>query len=235
MIRIGTAGWGIPREFAEQFPTSGSGLERYAGRFRAVEINSTFHRPHKPDTFARWAAATPDDFRFAVKAPKTITHDRRLLDAGEPLGAFLDSIQPLEAKLGPLLVQLPPSLQFDAALAGNFLHLLRARFSGLVTIEPRHPTWFEAEAAGLLADHWVARVAADPARVPIAAHPGGWSGLAYYRLHGSPDMYRSAYDAPFLDGLAAELAGSEAAETWCIFDNTTLGKATGNALAMMGA
>jgi uncharacterized protein YecE (DUF72 family) len=69
LIRIGTAGWAIPRQCAEHFPRDGSGLERYAARFTAVEINSTFHRSHKPHTFARWAEAVPEGFRFAVKMP----------------------------------------------------------------------------------------------------------------------------------------------------------------------
>jgi uncharacterized protein YecE (DUF72 family) len=129
-------------------------------------------------------------------------------------------------------VQLPPSLAYDGASAESFLRSLRAQFSGLVVLEPRHPSWFEADAEQLLTDHQVARVAADPARVPAAALPGGWPGLAYFRLHGSPDMYRSAYDAEFLDRLAVELARSTAAERWCIFDNTTLGAAAGNALSL---
>ena len=230
MIRIGTAGWAIPGQFKEQFGACGSALRRYAGRFGAVEINSTFYRPHKPDTFARWAAAVPPDFRFSVKLPKAITHERRLLDAGEPLRAFLAQIEPLKAHLGPLLVQLPPSLAFDAEAARSFLQLMRGEFPGPVAVEPRHPTWFEAEADELLASWQVARAAADPARVPSSASPGGWQGLAYHRLHGSPHMYRSGYDTAFLSGLAERLEASKAAETWCIFDNTMLGAATDNAL-----
>ena len=232
MIRIGTAGWGIPGQFAGEFPQAGSGLERYSGRFGAVEINTTFHRPHRPSTFQRWVESVPDAFRFAVKLPKSITHELRLVDAAEALRAFLESIGPLHDRLGPLLVQLPPSLAYDGASAESFLRSLRAQFSGLVALEPRHPTWFDPDADGLLVALQVGRVAADPARVPTAAIPGGWGGLAYYRLHGSPDMYRSAYDASFLSGLADKLAQSDALERWCIFDNTTLGAAAGNALAL---
>jgi uncharacterized protein YecE (DUF72 family) len=125
LIRIGTAGWTIPRQCAEHFPRDGSRLERYAAQFTAVEINSTFHRSHKPHTFARRADGVPEGFRFAVNAE-----------------------------------------------------------------------------------------------------------FAYYRLHGAPRMYYSAYDCAFVAELAAQIRGAAAKEVWCIFDNTALGAATANALAM---
>jgi uncharacterized protein YecE (DUF72 family) len=232
VIRIGTAGWSIPRQFAPEFGSGESGLQRYATRFAAVEINSTFHRSHKPDTFARWAAAVPPGFRFAVKVPKHITHELRLSGAAEPLRAFLSAIHPLGRQMGPLLVQLPPSLAFDAEVSSAFLALLRGQFTGDVVLEPRHPSWFAAAADALLGRNKVSRAAADPARVPEAGFPGGWPNLAYFRLHGSPAMYRSAYEPQYLDRLALALASSAAAETWCIFDNTMLGAATGNALQL---
>ena len=232
MIRIGTAGWTIPARVRHLFPESGSSLERYAGRFKAAEINSTFHGSHKPETYARWAAAVPDDFRFAVKVPKTITHGQRLAGCADLLERFLDEIGPIRPKLGPLLIQLPPSFAFGEAVAGEFLHLLRARHDGAVVCEPRHPTWFDPAADGLLKSCAVARVAADPARVPEAAVPGGSTDLVYVRLHGSPQMYRSAYESPFLADLAERLNTTTAAEAWCIFDNTASGAAAGDALAL---
>src|SRR6185436_11229797 len=95
----------------------GGHLARYSRRFNASEINSSFHRPHRPVTYARWAACVPEDFRFSVKVPRAITHERRLSDAADLFAGFLAELAPLEDKLGPLLVQLPPSLAFDAALA----------------------------------------------------------------------------------------------------------------------
>src|SRR5688572_19432683 len=112
-FRIGCAGWSIPREHAAEFPVEGTHLQRYAQRFPAVEINSSFYRPHRPETYARWAASTPDGFRFAVKVPREITHTRRLREVDEPLERFLAEAGALGEKLGPLLVQLPPSLQFE--------------------------------------------------------------------------------------------------------------------------
>jgi uncharacterized protein YecE (DUF72 family) len=232
MIRIGTAGWTIPARFRQLFRPSGTGLERYSARFNAAEINSTFYRSHRQDTYARWAAAVPDGFRFALKLPKAITHDRRLADSADLLDRFLEEVGPLRQRMGPLLIQLPPSLAFDRAVAGEFLRGLRARFEDAVACEPRHPTWFEGEADRLLSGYHVARVAADPARVPEAAIPAGSKDIAYFRLHGSPHMYRSAYERAFLAELADRLNASGAAEAWCIFDNTASGAAIGDALAL---
>jgi len=233
MIRIGTAGWTVPRKVADRFPVEGSGLERYAARFDAAEINSTFYRPPRPGTLERWAAATPEGFRFAVKLPKAITHERKLVDCGELLARFLDQMGELGSKFGPLLIQLPPSFAFDATVAGSFFEDLRSsRFEGLVACEPRHPSWFGEEAGRLLADARIARVAADPACVPEAAEPGGWTELGYWRLHGSPRMYWSAYAPEFLEALAARVKASAAAEVWCVFDNTASGAAAENALAL---
>ncbi len=231
LVRIGTAGWAIPRAVAGSFPQEGSGLQRYAALFGVAEINSSFHRPHRPGTYARWAESAPDGFRFSAKLPRTITHDLRLANAEAELDRFLAEIGGLGSKLGPLLVQLPPSLAFAPAVAATFLGQLRSKHSGDLALEPRHASWFGEEADALLREHGVARVAADPARVPMAAEPGGWPGLVYHRLHGSPRAYYSAYEAAYLAALAAKLSAASV-ETWCIFDNTASGAAAGNALEL---
>ena len=234
VIRVGCAGWSVPKEHAARFPQEGSHLERYARTFPAVEINSSFYRPHRPATYARWAASAPPGFRFAVKVPREITHERRLTDPAEPLGRFLAECGALGEALGPLLVQIPPSLAFDGRVAESFFAALRERFSGSIVCEPRHPSWFGSEAEQALARHQVARVAADPAPVPSAAQPGGWEGLVYYRLHGSPRMYYSAYSEPYLAALADTLhEAARSAPVWCIFDNTALGAATEDALSVI--
>jgi uncharacterized protein YecE (DUF72 family) len=231
-MRIGTAGWSIPKEQAALFPPAGSHLERYGAVLNAVEINSSFYRPHRKATYERWSAAVPDDFRFAVKIPKAITHERRLKDAGDLLDRFLSEAGGLGPKLGPLLVQLPPSLDFKDDVSEGFLRELRGRVGGGIVCEPRHPTWFTPDVENLLDDLRIARVAADPARVPGAGEPGGWRGLSYYRLHGSPRIYYSPYSPEALSGVADRLLRDAAAgaETWCIFDNTAAFAATGDAL-----
>ena len=200
-----------------------------------MEINSSFHRPHRPATYARWAESVPADFRFAVKLPKAITHKLRLVDADDALAAFLAEAGGLGGKLACLLVQLPPSLHFDADAAERFFAALTTRTAVPAVCEPRHPTWFTREAGDLLNALRVARVAADPACVPAAAEPGGWTGLAYYRLHGSPHIYYSAYDADYVDALAARIRRDREADrdVWCIFDNTAAGAAAQNALDLL--
>jgi len=231
-ILVGCAGWSLPRPEQGRFPEAGSHLERYAARFDAVEINSSFHRPHRPATYARWSASVPESFRFSVKLPKTITHTLRLQQAGETLKTFLAEAAGLGDKLGCLLVQLPPSLSFDPAVATDFFADLRSRSPVPLACEPRHPSWFTPPVDEILGELGVARVAADPARVPEAAEPGGAGKLRYYRLHGSPKMYYSAYSEEYLAALASRLQAERAAgrTVWCIFDNTTLGAAAGNAL-----
>ena len=175
----------------------------------------------------------PAHFRFAVKVPKEITHLRRLADADEPLGRFLAEAGALGEKLGPLLLQLPPSFAFDGQRVSAFLKQLRGSTQGDVACEPRHRSWFTAEAERLLSEFRIARVAADPALVPAAAEPGGWPGLSYYRLHGSPRMYYSPYALGRLNALKHRLSGSGTA--WCIFDNTAEGWATHDALLLWQA
>lgn len=229
-IRIGTAGWSIPRASACRVDPSGTHLQRYAGPFRCVEINSSFYRPHAPATYRRWHDATPPDFRFAVKMPRTITHERALRNARQPFMAFLAETEGLAEKRGPILVQLPPSLSFEASVAQRFFDLIRHNYLGPLVCEPRHATWFSPRVASLLHGYDVARVAADPPPVPEAAVPGGWPRLAYFRLHGSPRTYWSRYDATYIATLATALRSlPQADEVWCMFDNTASGSAIENA------
>ncbi len=232
-MRVGTAGWTLPREVRDRFPADGTQLERYAARFACVEINSSFYRPHRPSTYARWAASVPAGFRFALKLPKEVTHTRRFVDCGEPLARFLAESAALEEKRGVLLVQLPPSFAYDRERAGAFFALLRTRYDGLLACEPRHASWFDDEADAALRSFLIARVAADPAPVPAAATPGGWDGFAYHRLHGSPRTYYSAYDDAALRAIAERLRAATA-PAWCVFDNTSLGAAAANALELLG-
>jgi uncharacterized protein YecE (DUF72 family) len=233
--RIGTAGWSIPSAIAAALPGEGSHLQRYARVFRAAEINSSFYRPHRPSTYERWAASVPADFRFAVKVPKAITHVARLVDCGDPLTRFAGEIAGLGGKRGPALVQLPPSLAFDAAVTDNFFDVAARLLGSAIVCEPRHPSWFEPAAEELLAGLGIARVAADPAIRAEAASPGGWQGLLYVRLHGSPVIYRSSYNRAALDRQSAVIGDAQArgVECWTIFDNTASGAALANALDLM--
>ena len=230
MLRIGTAGWAIRREHQTSLAGIGTHLARYARAFNAVEINSSFYRPHRASTYAKWAGETPTDFAFGVKMPRSITHNARLRGADDLLESFFGECGALGRKLGCVLIQLPPSLAFDTKAVRDFLGRLRGLYDGCAALEPRHASWFSKAAETLLVRFEIARVAADPIpasmkNVSAASPPGGWNGFEYWRLHGHPKIYHSDYDAHFLDGLAERVSP----DAWVIFDNTALGHATTNA------
>lgn len=231
-VRIGTAGWAIPRLVAQNFADHGSGLERYSAVFDAAEINSTFRKDHRPTTLDRWASTVPDDFRFSIKMPKLISHMLKLRDANDAVCHFAESLHPLGKKAGPWLLQLPPSLAFDDEVARSFFGHLRGVYSGALVLEPRHDSWFEDDVETLLQNFGIERVAADPARILAAARPGGVGDVAYFRLHGSPRVYYSSYEPSFLAALAGAIKECTAKEIWCIFDNTASGAATSDALTL---
>jgi uncharacterized protein YecE (DUF72 family) len=241
---IGTAGWAVPKQHTALFslPTSGpklSHLERYAGLLHCVEINSSFHRTHRLSSWERWAASTPPNFRFAVKAPKTVTHAAKLVNTGGALLEFFVGVRGLGDKLGPILIQLPPRLAFDDGVAREFFTTLRELHSGSVVLEPRHESWFATPVDRLLRGFEIARAAADPPKgSELAARPGGWPGLSYWRLHGTPRTYYSNYEDLWLQTFAERLqieARSTGTEAWIIFDNTALGHATANAVSLQAA
>ncbi len=230
-VRIGTAGWNVPRDSVTDFGSDGSHLVRYSRVLHCVEINSSFYRPHKISTWERWRDSVPADFQFSVKVPRAITHDAQLKCEPEVLLAFLNQVAALREKLGPILIQLPPSLEFKPDVVSKFFQSLRRNFAGDVVCEPRHRSWFDDVASDLLKEYGVGRVAADPSCVPAAALPGGATEIVYFRLHGSPRLYYSAYDEPYLAKLATRLADyAQRSKTWCVFDNTASGAAIRNAL-----
>lgn len=230
-LRIGTAGWSVASRYAASFPAEGTHLQRYAQRLNASEINTSFYRPHQHKTYVRWALSVPDDFRFAVKIPKAITHERGLANCDAELSRFLDEISGLGDKLGVLLVQLPPRAVFDAKTTNAFFDALRKLSTTPVALEPRHASWFAPDVDRWLKSRHIARVAADPAPVDAAGQSGGWDGLRYYRWHGSPRIYYSDYDAAALESLHRRLTPAHG-DVWCIFDNTASGAALGNALTL---
>lgn len=235
-LMIGTAGWSVPRASAHRFgggAEAGSQLERYARHLPAVEINSSFYRPHQRSTYERWAAATPPGFRFSVKLPRSVTHDGRLQGVDPLLEGFVQQAEGLGSRLACLLVQLPPSLALELPVAEAFLRSLRRVYpKGGIAVEPRHASWFTTDADALLNAWQAGRVLADPVLHPGGNAPGGWPGMVYCRLHGSPRRYYSAYDDTLLPALATRLhwAARSAQSVWCIFDNTASGAAAQNAL-----
>jgi len=150
-LYIGTAGWGIPGIHARHFDSEGTHLIRYSRRLNCAEINSCFYREHKTETYRKWAGAVPDDFRFAVKVPRTVTHEGELrAQSKEALQRFLHQTSALGEKRGPVLLQVPPSLVFDKAATLSFFSMFRALYDGPAVLEPRHVSWFGAEPDSIL-------------------------------------------------------------------------------------
>lgn len=207
-------------------------MQRYSSALGAVEINSSFYRPHLPLTYARWASSVPDAFRFCVKLPRLITHQWRLSGIEQALAEFVGEVGALGEKLGCVLVQLPPSGAYVAPVANQFFALMRQNFCCMLACEARHASWFGSEATALLQAHAITRVQADPPQgqtqefVPTTPD-------RYLRLHGSPKVYYSAYTHEFLADLGAELL-REKHPAWVIFDNTASGSALHNALSLRG-
>jgi uncharacterized protein YecE (DUF72 family) len=229
-ICIGTAGWTVPT--SERRTGAGgalSHLQHYAAHLDAVEINSSFQRHHRLETYRRWADTVPAHFRFAVKIPQTISHESGLKGYREVLDRFCLEVAGLGSKLEVVLVQLPPRLEFESRAAGKFFSDLRARVDARIACEPRHSSWGSGRANQFLARREVARVAADPCAWAGGDVPGGSDAFTYFRQHGSPRVYYSSYDEGALRHLSSQLKKTHASRNWCIFDNTVLGHAYANA------
>jgi uncharacterized protein YecE (DUF72 family) len=184
VTRIGCSGWNYRDWRGDLYPADAPAriwLELYAERFDTVEVNTTFYRLPKRDAVARWVQQTPQDFLFAVKASRYLTHIKRLRDMETGVQRFYERIEPLiEAKrLGPVLWQLPPNFARDDDRLGNALNLLP---DGRHAFEFRHESWFCDEVDALLRAHDIALVWGDDARRPLPQRPSPAS-WAYVRLH----------------------------------------------------
>jgi uncharacterized protein YecE (DUF72 family) len=227
---------------------------------RSVEANGTFYGTLRPSTFERWSDETPDDFVFAVKGPRFITHLRRLREVEAPVANLLASgVLTLEAKLGPMLWQLPATMSFDAERLGAFLDLLPVTLAAAARLarrhdarlkepmiparmparalrhvmEPRHESFADPACVELCLAHGVALVDADTAgRFPSLGHPA--RDLAYVRLHGEQELYAGGYSDAALDRWASRMRGwaAEGRDVYAYFDNDIDGQAPFDALRL---
>jgi uncharacterized protein YecE (DUF72 family) len=220
-LHVGTSGWGHPQWRGHLYPAglrSADWLARYAERFDTVEVNTTFYHLPTQASVERWAAAVPPGFVFALKAPKLVTHERRLEGADEDLAAFLDRVAPLA---GPVLFQLPPRFPADPGLLGRFLDGLPEgrRFA----VEMRDPSWWTEGVLALLERRGVAFCPFDLAGLRPPRHVT--AGFVYVRLHGFARRYRGAYPAPVLADWAGWLRErlGEGRDAYVYLDNTIEG------------
>ena len=236
--RIGTSGWSFDDPSSVVFRKgvrSGERLAAYARVFDTVEINTTFYRVPTAAMVEKWRATAPEDFRFAVKLWRGVTHEKGLIDCSAEIEAFLTAAEGLGDKRGPLLVQLPPSLKLDVELLGAFLSNVRAAESGVgwdVAVEFRHWTWLRPEVWALLDRFGAAAVLSD---LPVCrVEEPNASALVYVRLHGSRPPYKGAYSVGALDELADRVGGwnESGRRVFVFFNNTMDGSAPADAIGL---
>jgi uncharacterized protein YecE (DUF72 family) len=234
-IYVGTTGWSFPRSMSYCILGTGSNLSRYSRVFDAVEVRSSFRPQPSAETFAAWADAVADNFRFSVAVPEAILHSAWDDEAHTALAMFLSALAGLGEKLGVLLLQFPRSPGFDRQRAGAFMEALRSLHLGAVACDPRHPSWFSHEARTLLAEHDVAMVATDPPHRDCPVEKLTASGaIGYMRLRGGPRPASWTCSPERLSSLSAELSAlSRQVPVWCIFDSIANGAAIANALDLL--
>jgi uncharacterized protein YecE (DUF72 family) len=235
VLYIGTSGWQYRDWRAGLYPAKlpqRLWLEHFADRFAVVEINNAFYRLPERETFRQWRERTPDDFVFAVKMSRYLTHIKRLKEPAEPVARFLGRAEALGGKLGPVLLQLPPNLKADLSALDETLSLFPA--SVRVAVEPRHETWFTAETRALLERHRAALCWADRKGRPVTPL---WrtTDFGYLRMHegraGPWPRYGRASLRSWLDRIDRELTGLP---TYVFFNNDPGGAAVIDAAAMAG-
>lgn len=231
---VGTSGWQY-RDWKDRFyagvPQRGW-LEHYAGRFATVEINAAFYRLPAATVFERWRARTPGDFVMAVKASRFLTHIKRLREPGEPVRRLLDAARGLGDRLGPVLLQLPPTLRADAGLLADCLAAFPPEVR--VAVEPRHVSWWTDEVREVLTEHSAALCWADRCGRPITPlwRTAGWG---YVRFHEGAAEPWPHYGDDSLRIWAERLsAWPVGAEVFAYFNNDPGGAAITDAARLAG-
>jgi uncharacterized protein YecE (DUF72 family) len=223
-VVLGTSGWHY-RDWRERFYPSEipqrAWLEYYASRFATVESNNAFYRLPEGERFASWARSTPGDFVMAVKMSRYLTHIKRLRDPQEPVARFLDRVRHLGAKLGPVLLQLPPTLRADIALLDETLRQFPP--SVRVAVEFRHDSWWTDETRSLLEHHASALCLADRDSRPVTPlwRTAGWT---YLRLHAGAASPAPCYGRAAIASWTDRLSGDfDDADAYVYFNNDTGG------------
>jgi uncharacterized protein YecE (DUF72 family) len=232
-IRIGTSGWSYGHWLGTFYPKGTRQqdlLAVYAERFQSVEINRTFYKLPAAGTMAAWRAKAPEDFLFAAKASRYLTHRKKLKDPEEPVGRLLGCVEALGDKLGPVLFQLPPRWRVNPERLGRLLEVLPNRHR--YAFEFRDPSWHEPKILELLSKRGAAFCIFDLAgeRSPIEVT----ADFVYIRLHGPGAAYQGSYDGRILSGWARRIRDwSEAGkDVYCYFDNDEKAYAPQDALRL---
>jgi uncharacterized protein YecE (DUF72 family) len=238
VILVGTSGWQYRDWRGRFYPDGmpqGRWLEHYSSAFATVEVNNAFYRLPERETFVRWRERTPADFCVAVKMSRYLTHIRRLREPAEPVARFLSRAEGLAGRLGPVLVQLPPTLRAEPAL----LDAVLAGFppSVRVAVEPRHASWWAPAVRSVLERRGAALVWADRLGRPVTPlwRTTGWG---YVRLHEGRATPRPGYGraalASWLDRITGAFAPARE-PVYVYFNNDPGGAAIRDATALAAA
>jgi uncharacterized protein YecE (DUF72 family) len=231
---IGTSGWVYPGWRAHLYSDAPQRrwLEVASRTFDALEINGSFYTQIKPATYTRWRAETPENFRFALKGHRFVTHYKRLRDCGESVVRLRDQAAGLGDKLAAVVWQLPASFGIDLARLEDFIDAL-TRWPGVThSLELRHRSWFVPEVARRLTDAGIAVCLSDAPDFPLWREVT--SNLVYVRLHGHTRKYASSYSTPSLRRWADEIERciGDGRDVHVYFDNDAEGHAVRNALTL---
>ena len=232
---LGTSGWNYKNwkdDFYAGVPQK-RWLSHYASRLDSVEVNATFYRQLKETTYQKWVQETPEDFAFVIKGTRYVTHIKRLKNPEDSVLKQRDNVAELEPKLAAVLWQLPANLQKDLGKLESFGRILNQHWPGTThALEFRHSSWFDEEVARLLEQYGLANCLSDSPAWPM------WemvtSGVAYVRLHGHTELYRSNYSEEQLAEWA-RLAGQwleQGHRVYIYFDNTDGNHAVHNTLRL---
>jgi uncharacterized protein YecE (DUF72 family) len=228
MLNVGTSGWQYrdwrPGFYPDRLPQR-LWLESYAERFSTVEVNNAFYRLPEKKTFEQWRKRTPENFRFAVKMSRYLTHVKRLSEPAEPVARFLDRAAGLGDKLGPVLLQLPPTLRADARALDETLRLFPRDV--LVAVEPRHESWWTDEVKDVLGTYNAALSWADRRARPLSPL---WvtAGWCYLRCHEGRAEPWPRYGHTSLTTWAKRLPAE--CDAWVYFNNDQRGAAPQDAV-----
>jgi uncharacterized protein YecE (DUF72 family) len=204
----------------------------YCEHFSTLELNVTFYRFPQLSFLQNWYQKSPPDFRFAVKAPRAITHYKKFNNTGDLITSFYDTINNgLQEKLGPVLFQMPPSYSYNEEKLERILNSLNPVFKNV--LEPRHISWWREDVYHRLASNNIAFCGMSHPLLPGDVVQN--TNTVYYRFHGVPDLYRSPYSTDFLQKVVDIINHTEnTKEAWCYFNNDIEVSAIANAMEMMG-
>lgn len=223
-IYIGTSGWSYKDWKGVYYPEklkATDWLLFYTNDFDIVEINASFYRLPKRETVENWTAKVPADFRFCPKMSRYLTHIKRLKEPEEPLERFFSIFEPMKEKMGPVLIQLPPSLKFDYDITEHFFKLLKKKYKAYeFALEVRHETWMHNDALGLMAKYDIAFVISQSGvGFPYAEMVTAKN--IYVRFHGPEKLYASLYTDAMLKEFAKKFKKwmKEGHDIWVFFNN----------------